>query len=77
MQQEPNAREFERHVRVALASLYDLPRLQTHPLARFAATESGAREPTVGRTLQRCLREAIDGMGMCAQLDGMPASDCR
>src|SRR5216683_1511619 len=61
--QEPQVRDFERHVRVALASLYDVPRLQIHPLTRFAVTASGARESTAGRVLQRCLREAIDALG--------------
>lgn len=60
--QEPGVRDFERHVRVALAALYDVPRLQIHPLARFVAMAPTAREPTAGRVLQRCLREAIDAL---------------
>ena len=60
--QAPDAREFERQVRVALASLYDVPRLQIHPLARLSVTALGLHEATAGRVLQACLQEAIDAL---------------
>jgi hypothetical protein len=57
-----NTRDFERQVRLALASMYDLPRLQIHPLARLSVTAFDGREATAGQVLQRCLREAIDAL---------------
>jgi hypothetical protein len=59
--QAPEAREFERQVRGGLASLYDVPRLQIHPLARQSVTASGSHE-AAGRVLQACLQEAIEAL---------------
>src|SRR5689334_4017128 len=59
---DAHSREFERHVRSALGSLHDIPRLQLHPLARAAATGSNGRDPISGSALQQCIFEAIDAL---------------
>jgi predicted ATPase len=54
---------FDLQVRDALVHLYDLPYLQTHPLARFfRANRSDSHTPTAARALQRCLLEVIDAL---------------
>ncbi|MBI2938902.1 MAG: response regulator [Chloroflexi bacterium] len=50
--------EFERHVKDALANLYDPPHLQTHPLAGLLALEHGAGQ-TVAEKLRDLLRETL------------------
>jgi hypothetical protein len=62
--------DFVRQVRDALADLYDLPRLQTHPLTTHVRAEPGARAATVGKTLQACLLAAIATLRPTSDLAG-------
>src|SRR5438874_10319283 len=58
---------FGREVRDALAHLHDLPYLQTHPLARAVRQDVARRGETVGRVLQRTLRDALERLRPAAE----------
>ena len=51
---------FGRQVRDALAHLYDVAYLQTHPLAQEIPTAAGSRPPNAGKALRETLLDAIE-----------------
>ena len=58
--EEARAGQLVRQVRDALASLYDLPYLQSHPLARLQPRRPTTRSTNSGQMLQQRLLDAID-----------------
>lgn len=57
---EADAKSFDRLLRDALASLYDLPHLQSHPFAALQPEAPDAPPAELGRLLQNRLLEGIE-----------------
>ena len=60
LQAEKRSEVFARHVRSALASLYDLPYLQSHPLAALQPESSNAEPNELAQMLQHRLLDGIE-----------------